>query len=152
MPEPLSPSAQPITDDPQEERIKLHSRLASAVERLPRFIKAESVKNQLRKHPDGVSEEEMEFTLPSGSLPKSGVVPRAKIQSLVDQNGIKVEQKILSGTGSEGNLAKAARKRYLEAEKAHQSLRNHALTLPKETDHAGLVKAVRETEKARDIA
>ena len=125
--EPLAASNQPLSLDDEsdldsgEDGIRLHSRLASAVDRLPKFMKAESVKNQIRKSPEGVSEEEMESTLPQGSLPEKGVVPKAQVQSLINQNGIKVERKVMGGASQEGSLAKAAREKYLAAENHLQS-------------------------------
>jgi len=124
--EPLACSNQPLGLDgsESEDGIQLHSRLSSAADRLPKFVKAESVKNQLRKSPHGVSEEEMEFTLPDSSLPKTGVVPREKVKNLIDQNGIKLERKVMGGASREGSIAKAAREKYLALEKRHQEAKS----------------------------
>jgi len=76
-----------------------HSRLEKAVGGLQgQKFKAESLQNQLRKAPEGVAQEEMDWVL--GGLPKKGIVSREDLLRHVDENQIRVEETLYGRHGN----------------------------------------------------
>jgi hypothetical protein len=71
-----------------------YSRLKEAAQTLPENVKAASLENMLKRAPGGISQEELNYTLPKGLLPEKGVIPKQRVLDAIDQNGISVETKV----------------------------------------------------------
>lgn len=80
----------------------IYSRLQRAAESLPgKQFKSQSLPNMLKKAPGGVADEEMEWVL-KGMPSKGGVVSKEELLKHIDENAIRVEEKMLETTAKPG--------------------------------------------------
>ena len=68
-----------------------YSRLQRAAETLPENVKLESLPNLLKKAPEGVADEQLNWVL--GDMPKKGVAKKADIVDKIKADDIKVQEK-----------------------------------------------------------
>lgn len=90
---PLSGPGLPLLNPPVP---PFYSRLERAAQQLPgQQFKAQSLPNLLKKAPEGVAQEEMDWVLKG--LPKQGVVKKDELLRTIDEGGIKIEERLLAG-------------------------------------------------------
>lgn len=83
----------------------LYSRLERAVEALPdRPMKAQSVINQIKKYPEGVSQEEIDWTDVAGYLKGNTIVDKQDLLNHVKTNRPKINLTRRGGAGSDNSM------------------------------------------------